>query len=73
MKPPRAYLNQLWRYIGPGTATGTLHRVLLCKVREIGTVQEAPIPNWSWLGSPEEFYANFIFRCDLGPNLTNRL
>ena len=64
-KTPNARLNQIWRYVGAGAAVGTLHRVLLCEPHEIGTVQEAPIPNWSWLGSPAEFYANFVFRCDL--------
>lgn len=62
----RPQFNQLWRYIGNGRGHGTVHRILRCSWKEIGTVQDSPIPDWTWLGEPEEFVKNFVFAAEAG-------
>lgn len=58
--------NQLWRYVGHDRGHGTVHRILRCTWREIGTVQESPVPDWSWLGAPEDFIKVFVFEREAG-------
>lgn len=64
----RPTFNQLWRYVGQGRGHGSIHRILRCNWREIGTVQDSVQPDWSWLGEPEEFVKNFVFVSDVGYN-----
>lgn len=63
---PEPRFNQVWRFIGPGRGHGTIHRILRCTWKEIGTVQDSVQPDWSWLGSVEDFLKNFVIANDAG-------
>lgn len=63
--PPR---NSLWRYIGPGFAHGAIQRVVISNALEIVSVHEFAGfallrggPQWSYLGTVEEFLRDFKF------------
>lgn len=61
MLSPDPHVNDCWRYIGPGPAHGILQRIVLSDAHEIVTVQESPLPRFSWAGIPEEFQKLFVF------------
>lgn len=50
-----------FRYIGPGRANGILQRVVLADAHEVVCVQESLLPNYSWLGTLEDFRKLFVF------------
>lgn len=56
--PRRGYC---FRQTGPGEAEGVLFRTVITNAEEVVAVQEALIPRWSWLGTPQEFWQNFVF------------
>ena len=58
-------VNDCWRYVGPGPAHGILQRIVLHDVHEIVSVQESPLPRFSWLGSVDDFLK--FFRFVVGP------
>ncbi len=58
---PLPIFGALFRYVGPGPASGLINRVLSISEEEIVTVHEALLPRYSWLGNGETFRREFVF------------
>lgn len=55
------YPNHCYRFIGSGPAHGVLQRVVIVDGDEVLAVQDSPSPNFSWLGTKDDFFKVFVF------------